>query len=211
MDLLGLIVAVAVVSVSGALTPGPLFFATLSHATKSGAKGGLAVSVGHTLVEFPLVILLALGLLTVADEPIIKLSTGLAGGAALLLFGFMQVRGSLTSKSGASGNIGVLPKNPVFLGLVFTSLNPFFILWWLTIGGRLILESLGFASLIGVLLMYVSHVWMDYAWLIAVAYLAKRGTSIVGTRGHSALTAIFGVALIYFGLAFLASILGVGS
>jgi len=60
MELLNFIVTVVLVTASGALAPGPLFFATVSHGTRSGAKGGLAFSIGHTLVEFPLVLLLAL-------------------------------------------------------------------------------------------------------------------------------------------------------
>jgi len=207
MDILTFIITVIIISVSGALAPGPLFFATISHGAKLGAKSGLAFSIAHTVIEFPLVILLALGLLTVANEPIIKLSTGVAGGLALLVLGALQIRDGFTSKSNTSSGSRAASKNPLFVGLVLTGLNPFFISWWLTIGADLIVKSLEFAFPAGVALMYVSHIWMDYVWLIAVAHFAKMGINVVGVRGYKAVVIVFGVVLIFFGLLFLTSIL----
>jgi threonine/homoserine/homoserine lactone efflux protein len=207
MDLLAFIIKVVIISVSGALAPGPLFFVTISYGAKLGAKSGLAFSVAHTLIEFPLVILLALGLLTVANEPTIKLLTGVAGGLALLVLGVLQIRDGLTSKLDAPNESRVTSKNPLLVGLVLTGLNPFFIGWWLTIGADLILQALAFASLAGVMLMYVSHIWMDYVWLTAVAHFAKMGINVVGVRVYKAVVIVFGALLIFFGLLFLTSIL----
>ncbi len=207
MDILTFIIIVVIVSVSGALAPGPLFFATISYGAKLGAKSGLAFSVAHTLIEFPLVILLALGLLTVANEPTIKLLTGVAGGLALLVLGALQIRDGLTSKFDTSSESRGASKNPLFVGLVLTGLNPFFIGWWLTIGADLILQALAFASLAGVVLMYVSHIWMDYVWLTAVAHFAKMGINVVGVRGYKVVVIVFGAVLIFFGFLFLTSIL----
>lgn len=200
MDLPSFIVTIVFVTASGALAPGPLFFAAISHGTRSGARGGLAFSIGHTLVEFPLVIMLALGLLIVAREPTVKVSIGVVGGLALLIFGAVQIRDCLKSKFNAPKSSGIASRNPLVVGLTFTGLNPFFILWWLTVGGDLILDSLAFAWLSGVILMYFSHVWMDYAWLIAVAHFARIGTNVVGTRWYRTILILFGPALVCFGL-----------
>ena len=206
MDLFTFIATVVVVTASGALAPGPLFFANLTHGAKSGARSGFIFSVSHTIVEFSLVMALALGLLTIAHEPIIKLIIGVVGGIALLVFGFLQIRDSLVSKSSAEQSKGGMPsKNPLLLGLLFTGLNPYFILWWLFAGLPLIQEALAFASLGGVVLMYVAHIWMDYAWLTATAHLAKKGINLIGTKGYRILILAFGVALVFFGLYFLVS------
>jgi len=211
MDLLTFIITVVIISVSGALAPGPLFFATISYGAKLGAKSGLAFSIAHTLIEFPLVIilasLLAVGRQSVADEPIIKLLTGVAGGLALLFFGVIQIRDGLTSKFNASSENKVSPKNPLLVGLVLTGLNPYFISWWLTIGADLIFEALAFASLAGVMLMYVSHIWMDYVWLTTVAHFAKMGINVVGVRVYKSVVIVFGAVLFFFGLLFITSIL----
>ena len=84
-----------------------------------------------------------------------------------------------------------------------TGLNPFFIVWWLTAGAQLIVIALEFASLAGVLFMYVCHVWMDYVWLAATAHLARTGMKVVGLKWYRALIGMFGVILVYFGLSFL--------
>jgi len=205
MDILTFIITVIIISVSGALAPGPLFFATISYGARLGAKSGLAFSVAHTLIEFPLVILLALGLLTVADKPTITLLIGVAGGLALLVLGALQIRDGITSKFDMSSESKEASRNPLFVGLVLTGLNPFFIVWWLTIGADLIIKALEF-TFAGVALMYVSHIWMDYVWLTAVAHFAKMGINIVGARGYKAVVIVFGAVLILFGILFLTSI-----
>jgi len=203
LDALSFVSTVVIVTASGALAPGPLLFATVSHGAKSGAKGGLLVSVGHMLFELPLTIFLALGFSTVVDQPIVRPLTGLLGGVALLFFGVLQIRESLVPKRGQTRFSGMLVRNPILLGIVFTGLNPYFIMWWLTIGINFISDALGFLSFFGFVLMYVSHVWMDYAWLTLTAYLARRGASVVGSKGYRILMTVFGLILICFGLNFL--------
>jgi len=205
--LISFILYIIAVTASGALAPGPMTFAVVSHGAVSGARGGLLFSVGHTLVELPLVILLALGLLSAANRPAAQLLVGTVGGIALLVFGALQVRGSLTPVRDRPGPRGIASRSPVVMGLFFSALNPFFIVWWLTVGGKLVLDALALASLAGVLLMYLAHVWMDYAWLAAVAHLSRVGFNVVGARGYRVLTVVFGGFLIYFGAAFLASAL----
>ena len=207
MDILTFIAEVVGVTASGALAPGPLFVKNITEGTKSGAKSGLLFAIGHTAVEFSLVIVLALGLLTVANEPAVKLVIGVAGGLALLVFGLLQIRGSLSSKPGEMREEKRTYKSHLLVGTVFTGLNPYFILWWLVPGAKLILDSIAFASWAGVLLMYVAHVWMDYAWLMGTAYLARRGTKFVNRKGYRTVLALFGLILIGFGVYFLVSAL----
>jgi threonine/homoserine/homoserine lactone efflux protein len=203
MDLLNFVGTVVIITASGALAPGPLFFMTISQGARSGAKSGLAFSVAHTLIEFTLVMLLALGLRTIASEPLVRFYIGGAGGIVLVAFGGIQIRDSFRSKTGETESKESGTRKLFLIGLAFTGLNPFFIIWWVTAGAYLILLSLDFASLAGVVLMYVCHVWMDYVWLTSVAHFAKKGMSVVGLKWYRAMMAVFGVVLIYFGLTFL--------
>lgn len=202
MDIFTFIAEVIGVTASGALAPGPLFFKNIAEGTKSGARSGLAFAVGHTVVEFSLVIVLALGLLTVVDQPLVRLVVGIVGGTALLIFGVMQIREASISKPHEESKQVAGLKSNLLLGTIFTGLNPYFVLWWLSAGLRLIWDSLTLASLPGVVIMYVAHVWMDYAWMIGTAYLAKRGTKLMGRQGFRIGMIIFGVVLIGFGLYF---------
>ena len=207
MDILTFIAEVIGVTASGALAPGPLFVKNITEGTKSGAKSGFLFAIGHTAVEFSLVIVLALGLLSVANEPAVELVIGVAGGLALLVFGLLQIRESLSSKPVEIREDERTVKSHFLIGTIFTGLNPYFILWWLVPGAKLIWDSIAFASWAGVLLMYVAHVWMDYAWLMGTAYLARRGTRFVNRKGYRIVLVLFGLILIGFGIYFLASAL----
>ncbi|MGA8856170.1 MAG: lysine transporter LysE, partial [Candidatus Bathyarchaeia archaeon] len=74
--------------------------------------------------------------------------------------------------------------------------------WWLTIGSILIVQALAFAAIVGVLVMYASHVWMDYAFLTAIAHLGKKGKGIVGSRYYKLVLIAFGLILTYYGATF---------
>ncbi len=207
MDILTLVAEVIGVSASGALAPGPLFVKNISEGSKAGAKSGFVFAVGHTVVEFSLVMVLTLGILTVVNEPAVKLAVGVAGGAALLIFGLLQIRESMSSKPIEARETTAL-KSHFLIGTVFTGLNPYFILWWLIPGMRLILDSWTFAGWAGIIFMYVTHVWIDYAWLTGTAYLARRGIRFMGRKGYKVALMLFGVILIGFGFYFLVTAFG---
>lgn len=205
MDLTNFVITVIVVTASGALAPGPLFFGLLMHGSREGARAGFSCAIGHMLVEFPLVIALSLGLLVAASQPSIKFVIGLVGGVGLIGFGAAQIYATVKNKPEFSDipKAGRLPASSLVLGLALTALNPYFILWWLTIGSVLIVQALAFAAMIGVLIMYVSHVWMDYAYLTAIAHLGKRGRAIMGSRYYKLVLIGFGLILIYYGSTFI--------
>jgi len=203
MNLFDFVVTVIVITASGALAPGPLTFAILMHGSKRGAAAGFYCAVGHTLVEFPLVLALAFGLLAAASQPFIKSIIGLVGGIGLIVFGVLQIYGTLKTNSDVEQTTTrSIPAGSLLLGLALTGLNPYFLLWWLTIGSVLILQALAFAALVGVILMYVSHVWMDFAFLSALAHFGNKGKKIVGSKYYRIILIIFGLILIYYGGSF---------
>jgi threonine/homoserine/homoserine lactone efflux protein len=205
MDLADFIITVIVVTASGALAPGPLFFGLLMHGSKEGARAGFSCAIGHMLVELPLVLALSLGLLAAASQPTIKSVIGLVGGIGLICFGAVQIYDTLKNKPefGDAPQIGKIPASSLILGLALTALNPYFILWWLTIGSVLIVQALAFAAITGVLIMYLAHVWMDYAYLTTIAHLGKKGRNIIGSRYYKLALIAFGLILIYYGSTFI--------
>ena len=207
MDPLNFAITVIILTASGALAPGPLFFVTITHGARSGTKTGITFSLAHTLIEFSLVMLLAFGLLSVINQPTVRLFFGVAGGIVLMVFGFMQIRSSLRqTKESEPGQLST--RGLFVIGLALTGLNPYFIIWWLTVGANLIFLSLEFAGFLGVIFMYICHVWVDYVWLTLIAGLAKKSAKILEFRWYRVLIGVFGAVLIYFGLAFLFGALG---
>jgi len=209
MDLTKFVLTVIVVTASGALAPGPLFFGLLMRGSKDGARAGFSCAIGHMLVEFPLVLALALGLLVAASQPTIKYVISMVGGVGLIGFGIAQIYGTIKNRPEQENmrETGTLAGSSLALGVALTGLNPYFILWWLTIGSVLIVQALAFAAIVGVLIMYAAHVWMDYAYLTTIAHLGKRGKAIIGSRYYKFVLIAFGLVLVYYGSTFILSIL----
>jgi threonine/homoserine/homoserine lactone efflux protein len=203
MDVFSFAITIILVTGSGALAPGPLFFENLTQGARFGAKSGLLFSFAHNIVELTLVMSLALGLLTFAHNPTVQRAIGIIGGVVLVAFGAAQISGFFRRKPREPERARTASNKLFFMGLALTGLNPFFVVWWLTAGAQLIMISLEFASFAGVALMYVCHVWMDYAWLTGTAHLAKVGLSFMGQRWYGILIATFGAFLIFFGFNFI--------
>jgi len=202
MNLIDFVVTVVIVTASGAFAPGPLTFGIIIHGSEGGARSGIACATGHMIVEFPLVLALAFGLTAAISQPSIKTIVGLIGGVGLICFGAMQIYETLKKKISKTWTSN-LPGSSILLGLALTGLNPYFILWWFTIGSMLILQALTYAALLGVFIMYLSHVWMDYAFLTALAHFGKKGKAFLGSRYYRLILFGFGIILVYYGITFL--------
>ena len=55
------VVSYRAISASGVMAPGPLFAANISYGLREGTKSGIKMALGHSIVEFPLIILLGVG------------------------------------------------------------------------------------------------------------------------------------------------------
>lgn len=199
------LLTVVIITMSGALSPGPLLVTNLSNAPRWGWKGGLWLSIGHTFVELPLILLVAVGLNFVINNLLLKMIVAAVGGVVLLIFASLQIREVLQSRAETKQfetTPAATSRHPLLAGLIFSGLNPYFLVWWLTVGANLVIEALLIAALAGVFIMFAAHIWMDYAWLTGTAWLANKGTNLVGSRGYTVLMLAFAVFLIYFGLSF---------
>lgn len=216
MDLLGFGAQVVFTSASGVISPGPLFFANLVYGSKQGIYSGIKMALGHTIVELPLIIILASGLSTfssITTSNLVAKLISLSGGIVILVFSAVQIIAFLKKKNGEKKNIYFNTdnkKDPFIIGSILSALNPFFILWWLTAGLKLISDSLdlyGFAM--GIVVVFSFHIWMDYSWLAVTAHLISRGTLIFRSKYYPILLLALNAALIYYGISFIVTGLNV--
>jgi|GEM_PF-4109517 len=89
MDVLAFIIEVEAITISGALSPGPLTVSAASLGIKSGKRAGFLISLGHMAFELPLVLLIAGGLSIVSQS--FKSILSLIGGVFLLYFASTQI------------------------------------------------------------------------------------------------------------------------
>jgi threonine/homoserine/homoserine lactone efflux protein len=216
MDLLGLGAQVVITSASGVISPGPLFFANLVYGSKQGIYSGIKMAHGHTIVELPLIIILASGLSTfssITTSNLVSKLISLSGGIVILVFSAVQIVAFVKKKNRERKSIYFNTdnkKDPFIIGSILSALNPFFILWWLTAGLKLISDSLdlyGFA--IGIVVVFSFHIWVDYSWLAVTAHLISRGTLIFRSKYYPILLLALNAALIYYGISFIVTGLNV--
>ena len=216
MDMLEFAGEVILVSLSGVLSPGPLFFANLIYGSKEGFRSGIKIAFGHTIVELPLIIILAVSM---SQIPYTGFTSGgnlkiigIVGGISIAAFSILQIRDIVKRK-----NVAITLKNnnkkeiqkvnyndrnrPIILGIMFTALNPFFLAWWLTVGLKLILDSVSsFGVLSGTLSLFSFHIWMDYAWLTLISYLIFKGISILKSKYYKMLLLILSIMFGFYGI-----------
>ena len=198
---------VIIVSTSGVFSPGPLFFVNLFYGSKYGSIMGLKIAIGHTFVEFPLLVLLFYGvskfsLVSLSDSDIFKI-IGIVGGVFMIFFSFMQIYPVIKNKSLETNNqySKYAIKNAILVGMIFTGLNPFFLVWWSTIGLKLVSDSVNnFGYLNGIILLFFSHIWMDYFWLWITSFMSSKGRSIAKEKVYRILLLFFSTVIGIFGL-----------
>lgn len=200
---LSFIAEVIVISASGALAPGPLTTATAVMGVKRGWKTGFLVAMGHMMVELPLVVLIGLGVVTVMEERITPMALSMAGGLFLMFFGLLTLRDAVKFKWMAREVRRELYENPVLIGIALSALNPFFMIWWFGVGSPLIYKAISLWGLYGLSLMYVSHVWLDFAWLPLIAYLTSLGR--LNLKVLRAILFTLALVVLYFGVWFIVS------
>ncbi len=203
-----MIVTVVVVSSSGVLSPGPLFFTNMIYAKRYGYNAGIFIAHGHAIIEFPLVILIALSIISTDIVREYKWIISIVGGVALLVFVSMQgiqiARGKRIDYDDSSKVEDIRSRyRLVIVGILFSALNPFFISWWLTIGTKIITDALMLAGLYGILLIFITHIWMDYAWLTVTASLTSKGISILGRMHYRILMLALSSLLVYIAIIFI--------
>ncbi len=179
VEILEFAVLVIVISASGVMAPGPLFAATVSYGLKKGTRAGFKIAIGHTIVELPLVILLGIGVFSLEIFPEFRTIISIFGAITLFVFATIQIRTIFGKKELGLSN----PKQgPLITGIVFTALNPFFIIWWLAIGFKLISDAMIMWSFAGILIVFVLHIWMDFAWLGTVSFLSSKSSKILSNK-----------------------------
>ena len=200
MQFLEFSVSVIIVSASGVMAPGPLFAANLVYGLKQGTKSGIKMAVGHTIVEFPLVILLGIGVFSLESFPEFRTIISIFGAITLFVFAAIQIKSLFRKNESIHFNS---KQGPLITGILLSALNPFFIIWWLTIGFKLISDAMMIWAFAGILIVFVLHIWMDFAWLGVVSFLASKSKKIISNNIYKILMGGLSIMLIYFGITFL--------
>jgi threonine/homoserine/homoserine lactone efflux protein len=162
-----------IIAFSGAMMPGPLLTATLSESSKRGFHAGPMLIAGHGILELGLVVLLLLGVAPFLQREGVFAVIAIAGGVILLWMAFGMFRTlptlSLSLDAGKTGSNSLIVS-----GILLSLANPYWIIWWATIGFGYILHSQQYAMW-GIFLFFTGHILADLVWYSAVSAAVGKG------------------------------------
>ena len=191
-----------VIGLTGALAPGPTLVATINASIAGDWKIGPKVTLGHMIAESVLFFLIVIGLATLALP--YTSAIALIGGIALIAFGALTIAGSRGASLG--GPVTGTAANPYIAGLVTSAANPYFWIWWLTIGSAMVIAGLaGGIVLAGVFM--IGHWCADLGWFTLVSTGVSRGRTILSDMSYRRIMGVCGVFLILFGAYYLLKVL----
>lgn len=194
-----LFVASFVVALSGALMPGPLTITAIERAVRFGVSAGLLVAIGHAALELPTTIALSLGL-HLTELQILKAIISFVGGVVFVLMGISMLGSSVKEMNFVDGEVRNVRANigSLLAGVVSSISNPYWFVWWVTIGASMIVTALNFGW-VGVWAFYVGHILGDVIWLSIVSMAVRSGVKLLGGSAYNVLIKICGVFIICFG------------
>lgn len=191
--MLALLASVFVISLSGALMPGPMFATVLAKSYKS-PWAGAQVSIGHAVIELPLILLIYFGAAAFFERTAVQFILGVAGGGMIIWMGIGMFR---ARKAIAMGQ-NTTRYGTITSGIILSAGNPFFILWWATVGALLVLKVTDY-GLGGLWALILTHWSVDLIWLSIVSALVYRTHKLWAPAFQEAVFTGCGLLLVGFG------------
>jgi threonine/homoserine/homoserine lactone efflux protein len=199
--MLPVLLSVVVISFTGVMMPGPMFAVTLTKSFRS-PWAGAKISLGHAVIEVPLILLIYFGFARFFESSTVQLVLSILGGGMVIWLGISMFRSRTEVVTGGKD----LPYGSFIAGILTSGFNPFFLLWWATIGSLLVMRFLEF-GIAGLSVFIIVHWLCDLAWLSFVSIVIYKTHALWGRRvqefvfiGSSLLLAGFGIWFIVSGI-----------
>lgn len=198
--------AAFLVGLSGAMSPGPYLTVTITRTLRDGWLAAALMLVGHALLEGALLIGFAFGLQTLLVKPLATTILSIVGGAVLLWMGAGLARGAWDGSVSADLEAEAESSSmaPVLHGAVVSISNPWWTLWWATIGVTLAAQGLAIGA-VGVAAFFIGHQLADVVWYGFVITAVSKGRGLLSPTVYRGVIAALALFLAAFGLRFLLS------
>ena len=208
MSVTALFITAFMVGLSGAMMPGPLLTAAIAESAQRGFWAGPLIVLGHAILEFLLILALLAGLSVFITKTSVSMAISLVGGAFLLYLGFMMLKDTLAGRvsieaAAAAENAGPL-MHPVSVGIFVSLSNPFWTIWWATIGLSYLTLAMKNGT-IGIAAFYGGHIAADLLWYSIISGLVAGGKRFINQKIYHLILSLCGLFLIGLGIYFIYS------
>ncbi len=190
-----------VLGLTGAMAPGPLLTVTISESARRGGIVGPLMVLGHGILELVLLLSIVFGLGTLLHNPLLFAFISFAGGLVLVWMGVETIRGLKHYSLAAEVQSG-RRLHPVLSGIIVSVSNPYWFIWWLTIGMGYVMFARTLGA-VGILAFFAGHISSDLAWYSFVSYGIQLGGKYFKTKVVKVILFVCSLFLVFFGLYFL--------
>jgi threonine/homoserine/homoserine lactone efflux protein len=185
-----------VIALSGAMMPGPLLTATISESSQRGFLAGPLLIVGHGILELLLLAALVLGLAPFLQRDTVFVIVAILGGVILIWMAAGMFR-SLPTLSLSMKTEETKRGSLVIDGILFSIANPYWFIWWATIGFGYVLYSWRY-GMAGIAFFFTGHILADFVWYSAVSAAVGKGRNLFTDHFYRGLIGSCAVVLILF-------------
>jgi threonine/homoserine/homoserine lactone efflux protein len=187
-----------VIALSGALVPGPLFTITVAESAKRGPLAGPLIILGHGILELSLVVLIIAGIAPFLASSLTRTIICTIGGFVLIYMGYRLIKDGRNTHFSSCAEEPARGIHPVLSGIIGSVSNPYWTIWWVTIGMGYLISSVKF-GITGVAVFFIGHISADFGWYSLVSFAVAGGKRVMGDRGYRFLLCSCGMFLIFFG------------
>lgn len=191
------------IALTGAMAPGPYLTVTITRTVTRGPRSAALMLVGHALLEGLLLVGFAFGLQEILlNLHVARVLSGV-GGVFLAWMGWGLLRGAIAGTISPSAG-PALPESklgPIMHGATVSLSNPYWTLWWVTIGIKLASDGLALGP-IGIACFFFGHQLADIAWYGLVIGATARGKRLLTDRPYRLIIGACAVFLLYLGARF---------
>jgi threonine/homoserine/homoserine lactone efflux protein len=199
-----------VVAFTGALMPGPMLTLVITSVAQKGFWTAFFIVVGHAALELAVVISFYLGILKYLDNPTVIKVISILGGAFLIYMAISIIVSVLRKKitldlQNRKMGTPLGTKNTFIIvgkGVLISLANPYWYIWWLTIGATFMIKSVSY-SFAGVSSFYVGHILADFIWYLLVGFIISTGRRFFNQKVYIAILLVCSAFLLYLGVKFI--------
>ena len=177
--------------------PGPVLTVTITESSRRGFWAGPLIMVGHAILELCLVVLLLLGLGPYLQKDMVFGIIGLAGALILIWMALGMFRSIPFLTLKFDQQQAPACTRPVLAGILMSLANPYWLIWWATIGLGYIVYAMKFGA-VGVITFFVGHISADFAWYSAVSFAVSKGRGFMKDSVYKGVVAVCASGLVVF-------------
>ena len=192
-----LLIIGVILGIYAGLSPGPLLVLLISQTVKHGYKEGIRVAFAPLISDIPIILICLLFLSVISSYNSILGMISIIGGIYLVYLAYESFETKVLIE-----NMDLEKPKSLTKGVTLNLLNPAPYLFWITIGGPIIIPAYQENS-ISPLVFIISFYFLLVSSKIVIAYITGKSRDFITGKAYIYIMRVLGFVLIIFAIYFL--------